>query len=1033
MTDFHRTAVTDKGEHHVTHQAKAPSAGSSMRQGSRPGRIGIVAAFACAFAAFLGIGASAAIAAPPTVTLDPVTIHSIVTAHATGEVSVDSEANGGFETFWCFEASPEGREAWSQGTCGGPVAPAASEPVAGDFSGLVAETPYEARISYLNFNDFNTEFSNIQTFETDPAVAPVLALGTATGVTATSAHVSATIDPEGGNEDAVAGLLGIPWELQINKDGEGWGGAGGGELTGTDAESEDPVTVEAEPTGLVPNSHYQFRLVVHYAGVEEVSPDPAGAFITPAVEPTITTETLFEPTSTSIQLRAQVDPHNATLTDCHFVYGIGVAAGNEALCESMPGGNGPTAVAANVSGLTPSAEYQFKLVASNAGGTEEGDVRAFTALGQPAGESCSNQEIREAQHATQLPECRAWEKTTPFEKGHGDIIGDGETNFASTDGDAITFSTRTPFGDTVGSGVSGQTQYVTRRSAGGWAAHSITPQPAPASYQTFFGSTLFLGYSDDLRNALVWGYDFPGVSGDVPQRNNIYTEENASRALTPVTALQPGGLPNPPPPLEREQGGDPTNWGVSADARHVAFVSEAQYLPQATPGKPNVYQSDNGVLSLVGILPDGTIPASGSTVIGSEVQFPLFFPHAMSANGSRELFASPPKGLRRQLYQRIDGDRTVWVSEPEGVSATAEEVKVLATTPDGRTVLFTTRTGLLPEDTDGGVDLYRWTDGPDPAHDLTLITHGGGFEGSQVVGVSNDGNRIYYQTLGASLVVWDHGTSHSIIAPVKIPNRVSEELRADAWPGFGRITPNGRYFAFITRYTPSGVGPTGQVTYQFSEMYLYDLKSETLRCISCPSGPATSDVTVGPQVTGGAVSYLMPGLRPRFLSDDGKVFFSTAEALVPEDTNGVLDAYEYDPAGGKLSLLSSGRGSDPATFAAASASGDDAFFVTRQHLVPSDSDDLVDLYDSRVGGGFPESTPLPTVPCSEEGCQPPAALPPAVGHPTSHDRGAGNVRSHQARCRHQAKKGANAKRKRCIAKKGGTNKRHAKGNRRTGK
>ena len=63
--------------------------------------------------------------------------------------------------------------------------------------------------------------------------------------------------------------------------------------------------------------------------------------------------------------------------------------------------------------------------------------------------------------------------------------------------------------------------------------------------------------------------------------------------------------------------------GVSADARHVSFNALAAYVPvikqlrEEVPPKQssftsNVYQWDEGVLSLAGILPDGTVPPGGS-------------------------------------------------------------------------------------------------------------------------------------------------------------------------------------------------------------------------------------------------------------------------------------------------------------------------------------------------------------------------------------------------------------------------------------
>jgi hypothetical protein len=110
------------------------------------------------------------------------------------------------------------------------------------------------------------------------------------------------------------------------------------------------------------------------------------------------------------------------------------------------------------------------------------------------------------------------------------------------------------------------------------------------------------------------------------------------------------------------------------------------------------------------------------------------------------------------------------------------------------------------------------------------------------------------------------------------------------------------------------------------------------------------------------------------------VFFSTADALVPGDTNGVLDAYEFDPDTGEASLLSTGQGKDPATFADASASGADVFIVTRQRLVGSDRDDFVDLYDVREGTSLPEVPEQPQpLACQGDGCQPPPSGRPSEG------------------------------------------------------
>jgi len=573
---------------------------------------------------------------------------------------------------------------------------------------------------------------------------------------------------------------------------------------------------------------------------------------------------------------------------------------------------------------------------------------------------------------------RHYEKVSPADKGFGDIVGDGATTVAAQAGDAVAFNTRTPFGDTEGSGTIGQTQYVARRTDEAWVVHGITPTPRPDAKQTFFAPTLLQIYSNDLRTAVVRGYDLPAATDDVPLRNNIYVEDTATRALQTVTASQVDipsifDLLNYPKPF----------WGISADARHVAFVAlpdiffgvVTQYHPDAAPGVSNVYQWDNGVLSVAGVLSDGTVPPDGS-------DSPTNLRGAMSADGSRLLFTASTGGNPPQLYMRIGGSRTAWISENELDRADPDfatdfqefpaNVQAMGMTPNGRSVFFTTDARLLSDDRNrSGTDLYRYVDSEDPSSDsnLTLISQDGNLGNGELIGMSDDGERVYFLTTANHLVVWDHGAAQLISTAVSAGGGL--DLGADI-PGNGRVTPDGMFLAFITDSTA-----TGQATNSHSEMYLYSLRDRTLVCCSCPASAATSDVTVLPAATHTELTLGNAGFRPRFLSDSGQVFFSTADALVPQDTNGVLDTYEYDPATGRVSLLSTGTGMDPSTFADASASGNDVFIVTRQRLVASDRDDLVDLYDVRDGSSLSEVAEQPRPECEGDGCQPaPSASPP---------------------------------------------------------
>jgi hypothetical protein len=495
--------------------------------------------------------------------------------------------------------------------------------------------------------------------------------------------------------------------------------------------------------------------------------------------------------------------------------------------------------------------------------------------------------------------------------------------------------------------------------------------PRPDALQTFFGATKVQVFSEDLSTALLWAYDLPAVSGDMADRNNMYLEDTATRALVPITVSQQD-------PLALFDFLNANVWGLSADAHHVAFVTNTRLLPAAVVGAPNLYQWDDGVLTLAGHLPDGTLSPSGATVS------PANYRGAMSADGTRLAFTSSA-GSDPQLYLRIDGGRSVWVSQPEGSDqATPVSVALQGMTRDGHNVFFVTDSALLDSDTNSGPDVYRYTDSaePDVDRNLTMISQNGdtpNSTGGAVVGFSEDGDRIYYHTANDRLAVWDHGITHILRAAVtrSATGRLRLTVTASD-PGFGRVTPDGMYMAFLANDAPDNVhGPTGEITNGHYELYVYSLSDGTLKCASCPAAGATSDAAVTPDVTLGNPTLDNVTIRPRFLDDSGRVYFSTRESLVTQDRNGVSDTYAYDGATGELSLISTGRGRDPTEFVDASTSGDDVFVLTRQPLGASDHDDLVDLYDVRVGPAPPESQIQQPLPCDGEGCQASPSTAPA--------------------------------------------------------
>jgi hypothetical protein len=174
--------------------------------------------------------------------------------------------------------------------------------------------------------------------------------------------------------------------------------------------------------------------------------------------------------------------------------------------------------------------------------------------------------------------------------------------------------------------------------------------------------------------------------------------------------------------------------------------------------------------------------------------------------------------------------------------------------------------------------------------------------------------------------------------------------------------------------------------------------------------------------------------QPRYLSDSGRLFFDSSDALVPADVNGQEDVYEYEPAGvpagspyacgpastdasdvfepakryqtvggqaeteaGCVALISSGTSSEESAFLDASESGGDVFFLTTSKLALADYDTSYDVYDahectSEAQCASPEQATSP--PCeTESSCKAaPSPQPEIYGAPASATfSGAGNI------------------------------------------
>ncbi|HXQ88431.1 MAG TPA: hypothetical protein VN733_02220, partial [Solirubrobacterales bacterium] len=320
-----------------------------------------------------------------------------------------------------------------------------------------------------------------------------------------------------------------------------------------------------------------------------------------------------------------------------------------------------------------------------------------------------------------------------------------------------------------------------------------------------------------------------------------------------------------------------------------------------------------------------------------------------------------------------------------------------------------------------------------------------------IVGMSEDAGRVYFvseEALAAGAVAGDPNLylfeegAYTFVATLS-ERDVSSFLTSnstDPRGHVGRVTPDGGAVAFISDNELTGQDSADLNTGKpLSQVYLYDAGEDALRCVSCnrtgarPIGGDYGDVA--PWLKADVlVAAILPSTEnqlyeSRNLSEDGRrVFFESFDALVPGDTNGQLDVYEWEAQGkgscadpeGCTYLISSGQSPEPSQIVDADADGSDVFFATEASLLPQDPG-LIDVYDARAGGGFPPSAP-PKLPCAGDTCQSPEAAPDDPTPASSGFFGAGNVKEAATRRPKPCPKGRHkVKRKgkvRCVKDKG---------------
>ena len=646
-----------------------------------------------------------------------------------------------------------------------------------------------------------------------------------------------------------------------------------------------------------------------------------------------------------------------------------------------------------------------------------------------------------------LPDGRSYEMVSPVDKNGGDVLIESARTRAATSGNALDFGSLTGFGDVHGTAIS--TDYIAERGPGGWVTHGITPEQEPLSSLFVFagpGDAAYEGeFSDDLSHGVVRANAFPAGDLNVATVQNLFVRDDLlsagpgsfsllSRAAAPIPPIVPGSGSA----VEYRPGFA----GASANFGHVIFESNLNLTQQATDaGLPEalydnekLYEWDHGTVRLVGILPQseggGVLPLAVAGRAAVNVA-PSYTTGTISDDGSRIFFTVPaivgaPEG---QIYMRQNASETVHlnVSERQNPDPPLDDATFWGATPDGLQVFFTTSAALTNAAPYGG--LYRYDVNAPAGEHLTLLSvdqdpaDGTSNRIRGVIGTSQDGSWVYFVSTDSRLLpdapvsdpstptiyLWHAGTLRYVAKLyIQAPGEINRNTGLTSWQFYsqtGRVTPDGEHLMFLTaegaQAPPHDHGDCTATSIDSitpcREVYIYSADANggqgQLACASCdPAGaPGSADAGVAFRANASAARTTSHLNHP--LSADGRwVFFGTAQPLVAGDRNSVTDVYRYEVATGDLSLISSG-GADAgnAYFLDASPSGRDVFFAARERLVGWDADASYDIYDARVGGGFPE--PPPVLPaCDGDACQGHAALLPGARPPASAlFRGAGNL------------------------------------------
>jgi hypothetical protein len=235
-----------------------------------------------------------------------------------------------------------------------------SQNVATNINGLAASTTYHCRI--VATNSAGTMYGADRTFTTLSAMgSPVVITNPAANVASFSATLNGAVDPHG-----LATTLYFQYGTTTSY----------GHTTANQSKTGNTYqNVVANISGLSAGTTYHFRIVATNSSGTRYGSDRTFTTLAATGPPVAITNPATNVASSSATLNGTVDPHGLT-TSVHFQYGTTTSYGLTTPNQSKSG-NTYQNVSANISGLSASTTYHFRIVATNSSGTRYGSDRTF--------------------------------------------------------------------------------------------------------------------------------------------------------------------------------------------------------------------------------------------------------------------------------------------------------------------------------------------------------------------------------------------------------------------------------------------------------------------------------------------------------------------------------------------------------------------------------------------------------------------------------------------------------------------------------